>query len=99
MERVDVIEKELRQFIAANLPLPKEVDLSEDQSFVARGILDSTAVVELILHVSQRYEVNIPMEDVVPENFDSIQRLAVYLQRRLGDRPHGLSESGHQDKL
>jgi len=86
------IESELKQFIANNLLFSDgDYPLSDDASFLAKGVVDSMGVMELVEHVSQKFGLEVPLEDIIPGNFDSINRLAGYVRRRLAEAPAGSS--------
>lgn len=54
------------------------VDCSED--LLSSGILDSLAILQLVSFVEQRFNCSIPVEDIVYENFCSVDAIAGYLQ-------------------
>jgi len=77
------IESELKQFIATNLLFSDgDYPLSDDASFLAKGVVDSMGVMELVEHVSQKFGFEVPLEDITPKNFDSVTLLAGYVRRR-----------------
>lgn len=57
-------------------------ELDDDVSLLQSGILDSTGVLELILHLEQQYGVSIDATELMPENLDSINRLLAFLARK-----------------
>lgn len=77
------IELSLRKFIAENLLFSdKEFPLSNDESLMANGLIDSTGIMELVGYVGNHFDVEVPVRDINPDNFDSITRLADYIRRR-----------------
>jgi len=56
--------------------------MGPDASFLQEGILDSMGVMELVTYVSTAFDIDIDAQDVTPENFDSINRLANYIRRQ-----------------
>lgn len=79
---MDTIEHDVREFISENFILDGE-QIEADASLTRRGVLDSMGVLELIMFIEERFEVKVPDEDTVPENFDSIERIVRYLHDRL----------------
>ena len=56
------------------------------------GILDSQRLVELLLHLEQRFNTRIEVEDLEIENFRCIEKIATFiLQRENGVKPASLS--------
>lgn len=78
-------EAEIRGFIAEAFPLGGDAaDIRADESLLEAGVVDSTGVLELIGFLETRYGLSVPDDDLLPENFDSIANILVYLERRLG---------------
>jgi acyl carrier protein len=77
------IEQELRQFVTDNFPFGPVDDLSNDDSFLDRGIVDSTGVLELVAFLEETYGIAVEDEELVPANLDSINRLLRFLERKL----------------
>lgn len=77
------IEPQLRKFIFENLIFADEgFSLTDDESLLAQGAIDSTGIMELVEFVSAHFNLNVPVKDINQENFDSISRLANYIRRR-----------------
>jgi len=77
------LQAELRQFILENYLLTRdESALSDSDSLMARGILDSTGALELALHLEERYGVTVQDEELHPDNLDSIDRIAAFIERK-----------------
>jgi acyl carrier protein len=76
------IERDVREFISENFILDEE-ELNGDASLTRQGVLDSMGVLELIMFVEERFELKVPDEDTLPENFDSVDRIVAYLNDRL----------------
>ncbi len=55
--------------------LHPEVDFSMEQDLVGEGILDSMDIVTLITEINSEFDVRIPAEEILPENFCSPQAL------------------------
>ena len=47
--------------------------------------MDSTGIVELVMFVEETFDIKVPDEDVVPEDFDSFKALACYIQQHTGE--------------
>ncbi len=78
------IEDQIKQYVAENFLFSDDgYTLPEEASFLEEGIVDSTGVLELILFVEETYDVTVDNEDVLPENFDSVTRLAAFIRRKI----------------
>ncbi|HZU38293.1 MAG TPA: acyl carrier protein [Gemmataceae bacterium] len=59
-------------------------DVADDASLLGEGIMDSTGVLELVLFVEETFGIRVADDEILPENFDSIARIAVYVARKGG---------------
>ena len=73
------IATSLREFINENFLFGVEVSISDDDSLVEQGIVDSTGVLELITHLESTYDISIEDTELVPENLDSINNLTRFI--------------------
>lgn len=81
------IETQLRKFIAENLLFSEEgFPVSDDESLLANGVIDSTGILELVQYVSDQFGFEVPVKEINQDNFDSITRLADYIRRRQSER-------------
>jgi acyl carrier protein len=77
------IEQEMRQFIVDNFLFgDKESRFSNDDSFLDRGMIDSTGVLELVAFLEEKYRIKIKDNELVPENLDSISCLVRFIDRK-----------------
>jgi acyl carrier protein len=73
---------EIRKFIIENFLFSKsDAALSDSQSLIESGILDSTGVIELIMFVEETFRIEVAEEDMIPDNFDSIDRIVEFVRR------------------
>jgi acyl carrier protein len=78
------IELQIKQYVAENFLFSDDgYTLPEEASFLEEGIVDSTGVLELILFVEETYGITVANEDVLPENFDSVTKLAAFIRRKM----------------
>jgi acyl carrier protein len=78
----DDVRKRLREFVAKNFYLADPDSFDDKTSFLDRGIIDSTGVLELVTFVEDEYGFSVDDEDMVPANFDSIDALVVFVGRK-----------------
>ena len=72
------MREELLQLLSSENP---EIDFAASDELVDDGILDSLTIVSLIGPLSMEYGIDIPYEEIVPENFNSIDAMAAMIQR------------------
>ena len=79
---MDVKDK-IRKYVAENFLFSNNgFTLDDDESFLEAGVVDSLGVVELVSFVEENYKISVPDDDIVPDNFDSVDNLAAYIARR-----------------
>ena len=77
------VKQPIREFIARNLLFSGDVfPHSDDASFLEEGIVDSVGIMELVSFIEEQYKIKIADHEITPEHFDSINRLARYLQSK-----------------
>lgn len=80
---MEALELEIRRFVVDNFLFGQDDEsLSNSDSFLERGIVDSTGVLELVQFLEQHYEIKIEDEDMVPENLDTIKSVARLIQAK-----------------
>jgi len=59
-----------------------EKALTNTESFLDKGIIDSTGILELVMFLENEFKIHVADEELLPENFDSIDRLARFIERK-----------------
>ena len=55
----------------------------DNTSFLDDGIVDSTGIIELVNFMEETYEISIEDEELIPENFDSINKVVSFVERKM----------------
>ncbi len=80
----DQIREQVREFVIQNFMFGQGGEnLSNEASLLDEGILDSTGVMELMLFARETFEFEVEPEELLPENFDSVNNLTAYIARKL----------------
>jgi acyl carrier protein len=77
------MKSELRKFIVDNYLFGRDSGFEDSESFMERGIIDSTGVMELIAYIEQRWQVAVEDHELLPENLDSLEQLERFVGRKL----------------
>jgi acyl carrier protein len=73
----------IREFIATNFYVADASWLEDEEaSLTGAGIVDSTGMLEVIAFVERTLGVRVADEELLPENFDSIARIAAFVERK-----------------
>ena len=71
----------IKNYIQTEILHGRNVSLKEDEDLLSAGIIDSLSILKLVAFVEERFNISVPDEDVVFDNFSSINALAEYLQQ------------------
>jgi acyl carrier protein len=71
----------MEKLIAILSSLHPDVDFENNDSLIDDGILDSLDIVTLVTEINAVFDVIIPAEEVVPENFNSAEALMELITR------------------
>ncbi|MFH2003090.1 MAG: acyl carrier protein [Planctomycetota bacterium] len=75
---------EIRRFIVNNFLFGQEDEqLMNNSSLLQSGTIDSTGVLELVVFLEETYSIKVEDEDLLPENLDSIENVAQFVERKL----------------
>ncbi|MDW7773318.1 MAG: acyl carrier protein [Desulfobulbaceae bacterium] len=76
----------IRTFIFENFLFDAdESALNNDDSFLEKGIIDSTGILELVEWLEDEFGIPIEDEELIPENLDSVNLLAAFIHRKKAD--------------
>ena len=78
------IDAEIRGFLQVNFPLAGDLSsVPRDGSLIDLGVVDSTGVLELVGFIESRFGFTIPIDEIAPENLDTIDSITRYVRGRL----------------
>ena len=60
--------------------------LADDESFLERGFIDSTGVIEITHFLEDTFGVDVEDTEMLPENLDSIDNLVAFVERKRATR-------------
>lgn len=77
------VKTSLRDFLTNSvLPLARVDVFRDDESFLEKGILDSTGVLELVGHIEKEYSIRVEADEITPDNLDSLEKLVAFISRK-----------------
>jgi acyl carrier protein len=77
------VEQTIRTYIAENMLFSGNgYPYADTASFLEEGIVDSMGIMELVMFVEESFQVTVEDEDLVPDNFDSVSKLASYIRAK-----------------
>lgn len=75
------IEREVRDFIANELARDVQA-VSAHESLLDAGVIDSLGMLALIAFIEKQYGIAVTEDEMMPENFDSLNAIAGFIARR-----------------
>lgn len=78
------IKQQVRDFVTTNFYVAEASSLADDASLLDQGIIDSTGVLEIISFLETSFGLEVADAEMVPENLDSIERIAAFVARKRG---------------
>jgi acyl carrier protein len=79
----DSLRERIQKFILENYLFTSDRSaLGLDDSLLGRGIVDSTGMLEIIMFIEEQLGVTVKDEDMIPENLDSVSRIAAFVESR-----------------
>ena len=61
--------------------LHPEIDFETNEELIDDGILDSLDIVTIVTEIDDKFDVTIPAEEIIPENFNSAKALMALITR------------------
>lgn len=70
--------EELMELLAALKP---EIDFEREKELIDDGLLESFDVITLIAEIEDQFGLEVPAEEIIPENFNSAEGIWKLLER------------------
>jgi acyl carrier protein len=79
----DQVRREMRDFVEESfLYMHPDLELSDDEDLLAKGVIDSLGFVELVEEVQSRYGLAVQDVEITEQNFGSIKAIAAFVERK-----------------
>lgn len=73
----------IRKYVLENyLFTDNEGELNNDDSFLEKGILDSTGILEIITLIEESFGIKVEDAEMIPDNLDSVNNIVAYVTRK-----------------
>ena len=81
-DKMDAKGAIITKFIQENLLSRKgEIELEPEDDLLGSGLLDSMGVMRLVSFLEETFQVKVPPEDIVIENFINVNAITNYVER------------------
>lgn len=78
------IKEQVRTFVTSNFYVADPTSLDDAASLLDQGIIDSTGVLEVIFFIEETFGIKVEDSEMLPDNLDSIDRIANFIARKKG---------------
>jgi len=82
--KMDSIEQKVREFISGEFLAGGSTDFDRDSYLLETGVIDSIGLFRLITFLEETFHVRIPDQDLLAENFQSLNHIMKYINTRIG---------------
>ena len=77
------MKEEIREFIVRDILMDEAQQIGDSENLLVTGVLDSLALMRLVMHLEDTHDIEIPPQDITLEHFASLDTMAAYLSRQL----------------
>jgi len=76
------INERIRVFVLEKFPLARKRGISFQDDLLQSGIVDSLGILDLVTFVEQNFGITLNDDELLPENFQTIERLSAFVQSK-----------------
>ena len=81
--------EQIIDYIASNLTSTKNAEITADTDLIGEGVIDSTALMDMILWLGESFKLSIDVDDLVPENFGTVRNMVEFVEHNLAKSKSG----------
>jgi len=81
---MDALEQNIREFITKELMGGENKDFDRNLSLLDSGAIDSISLFRLISYLEETHHVRVPDQDLLAENFQTLDHIVKYVKTRAG---------------
>ena len=80
----ETVESQVRAHVVDHFLFGQGGDkLGSEDSFLEKGLIDSTGVLEVVMFLEERFGIKVQDEELVPDNLDSLARIARFVEHKV----------------
>lgn len=77
--QAEIVEESIRKFVLERFPLARQRKVSNQESLLESGILDSLGILEVVTFVEGEFRITVNDDELQPENFSSIASMSTFV--------------------
>jgi acyl carrier protein len=79
------VAAEVEKFIVEEIALGTGIEsVGHDEDLLAQDVIDSLGIVELVAFLESRFGIQVGDDDLLPENFSSVNRVVAFVEAKGG---------------
>jgi len=79
------IERVIKEYILTEIMHERDMsDLKNDEPLLENGIIDSVGLLHLLTFIEEKFTLQVPDEEVVPENFENVGAIVNFIKNKQG---------------
>jgi acyl carrier protein len=75
------IRSVIRSFLKNSAP--KGVSFTDSDNLLVKGVIDSLRMLDMISFLEEKYHIKIDEEELMPENFESVDAITRFVEQRI----------------
>jgi acyl carrier protein len=75
------IRQEIHDYLVRELAAERD-SFAPDENLLAQGIIDSMGILKLVTFLETRFGIKTSEEDMIPENFETLETLRAFVERK-----------------
>ena len=84
MQTTQPISDAIRNFVISHFPLARKRGVTDSDLLLETGVLDSLGILDVVQFIETEFGLHIDDDELLPENFQSIQNLSEFVQKKRG---------------
>lgn len=82
MKKITNNRELIRQFLIEKIGRAKKINnIHDHDNLIESGIIDSLGIMQLVAYIEGTFRVKVRDEDIVPDNFESVEMISSYIDR------------------
>jgi len=79
------IASDIEGFVVKEIAVGRGIEsIARDEDLLASDILDSLGIMELVAFLEEKEGIHVADEDLTPENFQSVESIVAFVDRKKG---------------
>lgn len=74
--------KNITNFIVEELSMQRGATIAATDNLIQNHIVNSMGFIRLIRFIEDNYHITVPLEDLNPENFESVEKIITYINHK-----------------